>query len=425
MLSSRSAATTIRPTEGTRRGYGGGSLRRYLCKMSETELSASHVGPRFLRLHLTNFLSYRSAVLELSDLVALVGPNASGKSNAVAAIKLLREIPFHGLATAIARRGGFDQLRHRSEGHPYNPAIRLDFRFSGCRESFYELKLGAVAGKRYEVKHEHAVVHLDEGQASFTHTAGRIEWHQKMEWGTEENPSDRAIRVPQGQSAVTGGGYAYAGYVVSDVLQTMQTVEINPARVGDLQEPSSTREFEPDGSNTASIYETLGTQSRRELLDELSAIVPGLDRIELRRLADKVTLAFVQRTGKGESRREFLAKQMSDGTLRAFSILLSMLQPSRPALVVIEEPEIAIHLGALRTLVDILQQQSLESQILITTHSADIVDTLDVESLRVVWSSDGASHIAPVAEHTLEPIRRGLITPGALLRSDSLDPAIV
>jgi len=135
--------------------------------MTETFASGGRGGrPRLLRLHLTNFLSYRDAVLEFGDFVALVGPNASGKSNAVAAIKLLREIPFHGLPTAIARRGGFDQLRHRSRGHPYDPALRLDFKMGPReRESFYELKLRALSGKRYEVKSERALVR--EGKRSY------------------------------------------------------------------------------------------------------------------------------------------------------------------------------------------------------------------------------------------------------------------
>lgn len=114
---------------------------------------------------------------------------------------------------------------------------------------------------------------------------------------------------------------------------------------------------------------------------------------------------------------------MSDGTLRAFGILLSTLQTSQPTLLVIEEPEIAIHLGALRTLVDILRQQSAYSQVLITTHSADIVDAVDIDSLRVVWSDKGESHISRVAAHSKEPVRNGLITPGELLRSDLLDAA--
>lgn len=386
---------------------------------SDDAVTAKQPTARILRIRLTNFLSYRSAVLDLADFVTLVGPNASGKSNAVAAIKLLREIPFHGLPTAIARRGGFDQLRHRSSGHPYNPAIRLDFQFPGSKLSFYELKLSAEAGKRYQVKQERAVVHFGHMDSRFENSSGKFTW-QDSALVSRDGPSTQGIRLPPGQSAVTVAG-SIGSYIVSDVLQSMQTVEINPSRVGELQEPSSTREFEPDGSNVASIFESLSSRQRSELVDELSAIIPGVRRIEVRRFADKVTLAFFQATGKGT--REFLAKQMSDGTLRAFSILLAMKQSKKLSLLVIEEPEIAIHLGALRTLVDILQQESESTQVLITTHSADIVDALKIDSLRVVWSEFGASKISHVAEHSRQPVRRGLITPGELLRSNSLDVA--
>jgi predicted ATPase len=387
----------------------------------DTEAGFEH--PRILRLHLTNFLSYRRAILEFGDLVALVGPNASGKSNAVAAIKLLSEIPFQGLQTAIARRGGFDQLRHRSKGHPYNPALRLDFSFPDSEPSFYELKFGAQSGKRYQVSRERAVIHYHDGIYRFDNATGKFTWQDvnpRYQHTAESGIPESGFVVPQGQSAVTAA-ISYGTFLASQVLQSMQTVEINPTRVGALQEPSSTREFESDGSNVASIFEYLGLAERSELIDELAAIIPGIERIEVRRLADKVTLSFFQDTGTGI--REFLAKQMSDGTLRAFGILLATLQERRPSLLIIEEPEIAIHLGALRTLVDILRQQSEYSQVLLTTHSADIIDSLDIDSLRVVWSDAGASHISHVASHSIESVRKGLITPGELLRSDSLDVA--
>ena len=375
----------------------------------------------FTCLELTNFLSYKAATLNFGSLVALVGPNASGKSNAVAAIKLLREIPFHGLATAIARRGGFDQLRHRSSGHPYNPALRLSFRMSpNSPESYYELRLRAVSGKRYEVKHEEGKVFFSDEMHWFRSDGHKV--HYSDYAGNEETRRTYSLPIPPGQSALTTGG-GFATFFIGTVLQSMQTVEINPARVGELQDPSSTREFEPDGSNVASMFEALPPPSRAELVDQLSAIVGGIVKIDLQRLADKVTLKFTQETASG--RREFLAKQMSDGTLRAFSILLSTLHSSeRPGLLIVEEPEVAIHLGALRTLVDILVQHASDSQVVITTHSADIIDALPLESLRVVWNEGGVSRIAPVAAHTQEPVRKGLITPGELLRSDALDPAL-
>lgn len=381
---------------------------------------------RILRLHLTNFLSYRSAVLELGDFVALVGPNSSGKSNAVAAIKLLREIPFHGLPTAISRRGGFHQLRHRSGGKNYDPSLRLDFQFDEHDESYYKIALQATSGSRYKV-HEQAEIHSGSGSFRFTNSAGVYKWNDVLTANGEERSfSSEMLReapapVPAGQSVVSLGPN-YGPYLVSDVLQSMQTVEINPASVGELQEPSSVHDLEPDGSNTASIYDNLPSETRKELIDELSAIVPGITRIAVRHIADKVTLTFYQEA-PGKDTRGFLTKQMSDGTLRAFSILLSMLQPTLHALVVIEEPEIAIHLGALHTLIDILRQRSEKSQILITTHSADIIDTIDPQSLRVVWTAERSSHISRVAEHTIETIKKKLVTPGELLRSDALDPA--
>ncbi|SKB03801.1 AAA family ATPase [Aeromicrobium choanae] len=387
--------------------------------------------PRFHAIELTNFLSYKHARLEFGDLIALVGPNASGKSNLVAAIKLLREIPIHGLPVALARRGGFDQLRHRSAGRPYDPGLRIEFTLGdSSRISHYELRLGAVKPRNYRVKLESATVYVDDEQYDFESDGERVATTE-IEYVLDQDGDirnragesfkvDRVRRrfpIPPAQSALPNAGFA--GFVVLQALQRMQTIEVNPAKVGELQEPSSTQDFEPDGGNTTSIFELLEPRLKNELVDELSAIVPGIVRIEVQRLADRHTLKFVQETASGN--REFFAKQMSDGTLRAFSILLAMKQPSQPALFVIEEPEIAIHLGALRTLVDILEQEAEETQIILTTHSADIVDSVDVEALRVVWNDGGDSRIGTVALHTIETVRSGLITPGQLLRSDSLD----
>jgi predicted ATPase len=379
------------------------------------EGSGTFPRPRFVSLELNNFLSYKHARIDFGDLVALVGPNASGKSNAVAALKLLRDIPTHGLPTAIARRGGFDQLRHRSAGHPNNPSLKLTFSIGSNPDSSYELALAAVAGKRYRVKHERATVRTSEGMYWAFESDGT-----KVTSSSSAEGKDSAISpVAPGASALSTGNLA--AFIIYQTLQKLQTVEVNPARIGEFQVPSSTREFEPDGSNVASVFETLSTAQRSELADQLSAIVPGISRIEPRNFADMQTLEFVQSTVSGN--RKFYAKQMSDGTLRAFGILLAMLQPADPALLVIEEPEVAIHLGALRTLVEILEARAKHSQVLITTHSADIIDALDVESLRVVWNDSESSHIAKVAEHTKEAVRRGLMTPGELLRADSLDPS--
>jgi predicted ATPase len=375
---------------------------------------------RVTELVLRNFLSYREASLDLGDLTALVGPNAAGKSNAVTAVRLLREIPTFGLQTAIARRGGFDQLRHRSQGRPYDPSVVLRFQVApNLPVSTYELQLGAKKGKRYEVKRESGEIFSPSYHSNFVHRRGAVKASVEDAAGDSFTPEFPAI--PEGQSALPV--VVPVSSALWTLLRNLQTVEIEPSRLGSLQEPSPGNDFEPDGSNAASFFEMLDSDLRRELVRELSAIVPDIERIEPRHVADKLTLTFYQQVS-GKT-REFSAKQMSDGTLRAFGILTSLFQRMAPALVVIEEPERAIHLGALRTLVDILREHSSDVQVLITTHSADMVDALDLDELRVVWMEEGASRIAPVAAHTRIPVRDGLVTPGELLRSDALDPAVV
>jgi predicted ATPase len=373
------------------------------------------IAPTFVSIELTNFLSYKSATLDIGDFTAVIGPNASGKSNAVAAIKLLRDIPSYGLPIAIARRGGFDQLRHRSHGHPNDPALKLTFRYANASDSTYEIALAAVRGKRYRVKRESAALVLDNGERVSFVSDGEV-----VHYVDSRGRNRVRTRIGPGQSALTLGGMA--SYLVYNALLSMQAVEIHPAHVGELQDPSSTREFEPTGSNTASVYEALSLEAREAITEQLAVIVPGIVRIEPRNYADKQTLSFYQSTDHGN--RSFSAKQMSDGTLRAFGILLALAQPLRPRLIVIEEPEVAIHLGALRSLVDMLQAEAERSQILLTTHSADIIDALPVDSLRVVWNDTDQSRIAGVSQHTRDILRKGMMSPGELLRADALDPEL-
>lgn len=377
---------------------------------------------RVLTLELENFLSYREATLRLDDLTALVGPNASGKSSAVAAVKLLRDIPEYGLEVALLRRGGFDQVRHRSSGRPFDPRIAIEFvAETGCPPSRYSLHLGAQTGGRYEVKLEEIDLNVAMGRFTLTHRRGKVGITVPEGMRSIEPTDD--FRLPPGQSAI-GLSLSYLPFLALwDLLNELQLVEINPARMRELQEPSPGERLEPDGANAASVLEQLSTAGRAELADEVAAVVPGLRAIDVKRFANKLSLRFEQ--DAGAHRRAFLASQLLDGTLRALGVLLPLFQPRKPRLLVVEEPEISIHLGALRTLVQVLREHSPEVQVLLTTHSADIIDALDIQEVRVVWTEDGVSRLAPVASHTIETIRRGLITPGELLRGDALDPSPV
>jgi len=69
---------------------------------------------------------------------------------------------------------------------------------------------------------------------------------------------------------------------------------------------------------------------------------------------------------------------MSDGTLRVLGILLAIYQPSESALIGVEEPESTIHPAAMDALVQILKDGQHRAQILVTTHSPDVLDNKTV-----------------------------------------------
>jgi hypothetical protein len=73
---------------------------------------------------------------------------------------------------------------------------------------------------------------------------------------------------------------------------------------------------------------------------------------------------------------------------------------------------------------DALRDASVQAQVLVTTHSPDLLDQveMDRESLLAVMSQDGITHIAPLDDASLEVIRDSLFTPGELLRLDQLEP---
>ncbi|MBI3973246.1 MAG: ATP-binding protein [Chloroflexi bacterium] len=120
---------------------------------------------------------------------------------------------------------------------------------------------------------------------------------------------------------------------------------------------------------------------------------------------------------------------MSDGTLRALGVLVALLQarsstgPPIP-LVGIEEPETALHPAAVAILLDSLRDASHSTQVVVTSHSPDLLDSKDVEtdSILAVTAEDGPTRIAPLDDVSRSVLRERLYTAGELLRMNQLTP---
>lgn len=119
---------------------------------------------------------------------------------------------------------------------------------------------------------------------------------------------------------------------------------------------------------------------------------------------------------------------MSDGTLRAFALLIAMFQDDsldapKLSLICIEEPETGLHPAAANIMMDAIIEASKDRQIVITTHSADILEDVNVDKTNIIFtnlSKDGFTIFSNISSDTKEIIRRGLYHPGELLRMGQL-----
>ena len=185
-----------------------------------------------------------------------------------------------------------------------------------------------------------------------------------------------------------------------------------------------------NGANLASLVKRLFDESpdlKTRLLEYLRVIVPQIVDIESESLTGLDYLLFKVQL-RGQMQDWLHANNISDGTLRALADLIASMQyptyGNLLSLVAIEEPETALHPAAVAALLDALRETAQGMQIIITTHSADLVDQLDLETdtLLVAEMNEGESTINCVNAAGRSVIRDHLFTPGELLRMDQLQP---
>ncbi len=186
-----------------------------------------------------------------------------------------------------------------------------------------------------------------------------------------------------------------------------------------------------DGANVASILDYLDRVSphgREGLRPWFSTIIPEFRDVRFQQYGPYTTLVF-DRSESSEGRANaFYAHGVSDGTLRALGILVAVNQlagdGSPIRLVGIEEPETALHPAAAGALMDALREASSRTQVLVTTHSADLLDRYDPETdgLLLATMSGGVTRLSGISPASRRIIQRHLDTAGGLLRMDHLEP---
>ncbi|MBF2760779.1 MAG: AAA family ATPase [Ectothiorhodospiraceae bacterium AqS1] len=378
------------------------------------------------RIRLQNYKNIAACDIDLGRIAVLVGQNGSGKSNFLDGLRFVADSLGSSLDHAMRERGGIDAVRRKSSGHPTHFGIRIDFDL-GEITGRYGFLIAALPEGGYEVRKEECVVAGRDATSPGHHYV--VERGRYIQGNLKSLPpaikSDRLYLV------------ALSGFEefrpVYDALSTMGFYHFNPDAIRRIEKADRGDILERDGRNLPSVLHNIEKNHpdfKRRIEQYLESITPGIISVKRHPLGSMETLEFRQRVQGEKHPWKFEAGNMSDGTLRVLGVLVALFQgagkgDSMNRFIGIEEPEVALHPAAAGGLIDAIKDASEHTQILMTSHSPDLLEHISEESILVVTSSEGDGSvepckIGPLHVSSLSAIKDHIYDAGELLSMNQL-----
>jgi predicted ATPase len=363
------------------------------------------------RVKIENFKSIASCDVELRRLNFLIGPNGAGKSNFLDAIRFCRDSLTGPLDQAFSlRRSNLHSMRHRAAGNDSAIKFEFDAHIQDVGDVRYEFSLSALSPFNQILFEECRI-----GSHSFVRHNDIVEM--------TNNPNPPAILPNRLYLSNASGLEPYRA--LYEKLASCEFYQPDPYNIRlDTGDTGSEERLESDCDNLALIFDDLTEESKVSVVERLCRIVPSLTDVTVAPFHGRRFLRFKH------CKSEFFANEMSDGTLRSLAILVAVFQNDVRSgvmpLIAFEEPETALHPGALGVLLEAIQEASQFTQVIVTSQSSDLLDNADItaDSLVAAEMRDGATVLGSVDSASREVLRDRLFTPGELMRSSRIEPQV-
>jgi predicted ATPase len=321
------------------------------------------------KITLEGYKSFRKLELELRPLNVLVGANGVGKSNLISFFRFLNAAVNSQLQRLVAEAGGADAfLRY---GKKVTKKIWMQVEFG---ETNYEVEIRLDSTDSLQVASE---------------------GYQPPASDVRKNIEDSVYR------RVHIGGSDFP-FKLEDAFDPIRFL-INNIRIHHFHDTSKTAaikgwgalndniELRSDGENLAAILFKIRTQNLKAyqtIRDVIGSVAPYFDDFILRPNPlnmDTIRLEWREH----DSDYPFIARDLSDGTLRFMALTTLLLQPEPPAIIVIDEPELGLHPFAIEKLAGLLQTASSRAQLIVATQSPQLIAALEPEDIIVADRKDG------------------------------------
>ncbi|MFP7756146.1 AAA family ATPase [Thermodesulfobacteriota bacterium B35] len=379
-----------------------------------------------------NYRLFRQAELkDLPEMTVLVGANGSGKSTLFDIFSFLKDALAQNVVTAVARRGGYRELVSRGETGPIG--IMIKFRESGGRLATYELRVG-LDGNRPVVERE--ILKFRRGQrgqpwhfVDFSRGSGTAITNESV-YGKKGVQAEREEYTLDDPSvlAIKGLGQFKGFRVVSEFRNLIENWHISDFHIAEAR-PSSeagyAEHLSTRGDNIAQVaqylFENHDDQFKR-ILQAMKERVPGINHVEARPTEDG---RLVLRFQDGSFRDPFIARYVSDGTIKMFAYLVLLYDPQPHPLLAVEEPENQLYPELLRELIEEFRSYARRGgQVFVSTHSPDFLNGARLEEIYWLEKQEGFTRIRRASDVEL---LRNLVAegdlPGALWRQGLFEGA--
>ena len=357
------------------------------------------------RLRMGGLLSFPPDMdwFELQPLNVLIGPNASGKTNFIEVLELLRATPTD-FAAAIRDGGGAEEWGWKGD-YLLNPATievetgpftiimppiphrpiphrlryRLSFTAIGSRVNITDEVIEKVNTRQgvkpyfyYTLQQGHPAIYIR------VRRLGGRSVERKLQW--DDHSQDQSVLAERKDRDLYPELYWLGGQF--QLIQTFR--EWTFGRYSALRQPQRSDLPEqwllPDASNLALVLNQIEHKSGPIFNEHLKRFFPRFERMST--VISGGTVQFYLH--ESSFRAPIPATRLSDGTIRFIALLATLLAPEPPSLACIEEPELGLHPDAVALLADLLVEASQRMQLVVTTHSDALVSALTNQPAAIV-----------------------------------------
>ncbi|MEQ9552921.1 MAG: AAA family ATPase [Coleofasciculus sp. G3-WIS-01] len=384
-------------------------------------------GKRLIRtLRLKNLLSYGSEgeEVELQPLNVLIGANASGKSNLIEVLRLLRATTqsqnSQDLNSLIYAGGGIQEWLWKGINEIPTAEIEtiLDFNFPETSMSLRYRLCFTMLNERLMIRDE-----VIENKDSSDSNDFFYRYHEgspvlNTKYGMNKNLN----QIPRGQggidlnksilSQIKSPDYPEITHLSNSfsLIYFYKLWKFSLYAPPRQPIPSEAPEdfLTEDGSNLALVVNNLRSRMssnkfREKFISKLTNFSDIMNEVTTRISGGTVHL-FIEEclNNLAEENVKIPANRLSDGTLNYLCLLALLVDPTPPPLICIEEPEIGLHPDILPTIAELLIEASGRTQLIVTTHSDALVSALPPESVLVCERNKKGSYLRRLNPEQLE-----------------------